>query len=255
MNHKKHKISVITVCYNSEKTITETIKSVLNQDYENFEYIIIDGKSTDNTLNIINRYKDKIDVIISEKDKGIYDAINKGIKIATGDVVGILNSDDSFNGHNVLSKINSSFFLKNEIDIVYSDVIFLDPTSKKIVRYYSSKFFKLKLFRFGFQPAHPTFYAKKYLFDKYGYYDIKYKIAADFDLMLRFLYVHKINYLYRNDVWVKMLTGGASTNGINSVIKINKEILDSCTKNKIYSNYIIIYSKYFVKWLSFFKFK
>jgi glycosyltransferase involved in cell wall biosynthesis len=146
MNHKKHKISVITVCYNSEKTIAETIKSVLIQDYENLEYIIVDGKSTDNTMNIINQNKDKIDVIISEKDNGIYDAINKGIKIATGDVIGILNSDDSFNGHNVLSKINSSFFLENDIDIVYSDVIFLNPISKKIVRYYSSKFFKLKLF-------------------------------------------------------------------------------------------------------------
>ena len=253
MSPNKLKISVVTVCYNSEKTIAETINSVISQDYENFEYIIVDGKSTDNTMKIVNQFKDKIDIIITENDLGIYDAINKGIQIATGDVVGILNSDDSFNGMNVLSKINYAFFLKKDVEIVFSDVIFINPVSKNTVRYYSSEFFRLRLFRFGFQPAHPTFYAKKYLFDKYGYYDIKYKIAADFDLMLRFLYVHKINYLYFKDVWVKMFTGGASTSGLKSIVNINHEIFDSCNKNKIYTNYFIIYSKYLVKWISFFR--
>ena len=253
MGYKNYKISVITVCYNSEKTIENTIHSVIHQDYNNFEYIIIDGKSTDNTLDIVNQYKDKIDIIISEKDLGLYDAINKGIQIASGDIIGIINSDDLFNGHNVLSKINESFNINDENEIVYSDVIFFDVNKKKTVRYYSSKFFKTFLFRFGFQPAHPTFYAKKHLFDKLGNYDIKYRIAADFDLMLRFLYIHKIKYLYIKDVWVKMLIGGVSTSGIKSVIKINREILDSCKKNNIYTNYLIIYSKYLFKWVSFFK--
>jgi glycosyltransferase involved in cell wall biosynthesis len=253
MNFNNYKISVVTVCFNSEKTIAETINSVINQDYTNLEYIIVDGKSTDRTLEIINQYRDKINVIISEKDLGLYDAINKGIKIATGDIVGILNSDDLFNGNNVLSKINNSFNLRDDIEIIFSDVIFFDDVKKKTVRYYSSKYFKPFLFRYGFQPAHPTFYAKKYLFDKIGNYDIKYTIASDFDLMSRFLYIHKIKYLYIKDVWVKMLIGGVSTSGIKSVIKINSEIIDSCKKNRIHTNIILIYSKYLFKWFSFFK--
>ena len=253
MNYNNYKISVVTVCYNSEKTIAHTINSVINQDYNNLEYIIVDGKSTDRTIEIINQYKHKIDIIISEKDLGLYDAINKGIKIASGDIVGIINSDDLFNGNNVITKINHSFNLQDDIEIVYSDVIFFDAFKKKTLRYYSSKFFRPFLFRFGFQPAHPTFYAKKYLFDKYGNYNIKYRIASDFDLMLRFLYVHKIKFIYIKDVWVKMLIGGVSTSGINSVIKINNEILDSCKKNKLNTNFILIYSKYLFKWLSFFK--
>jgi glycosyltransferase involved in cell wall biosynthesis len=255
MSHNKLKISVITVCYNSEKTIAETINSVISQDYENFEYIIVDGKSTDNTMKIINQFKDKIDIIITENDLGIYDAINKGIQIATGDVVGILNSDDSFNGMNVLSKINSTFFLKKDVEIVFSDVIFINPVSKNTARYYSSEFFRTRFFRFGFQPAHPTFYAKKYLFEKLGYYDINYQISGDFDLMLRYLLVHNVEYLYFKDVWVKMYIGGVSTSGIKSILRMNKEILSSCKKNKIYSNYIFIYSKYFIKWLSFLRLK
>ena len=253
MNYNNYKISVVTVCYNSEKTIAHTINSVINQDYNNLEYIIVDGMSTDGTIEIINQYKDKIDVIISEKDLGLYDAINKGIKIASGDIIGIINSDDLFNGNNVITKINHSFNLQDDIEIVYSDVIFFDALKKKTLRYYSSKFFMPFLFRFGFQPAHPTFYAKKYLFDKYGNYNIKYRIASDFDLMLRFLYVHKIKFVYIKDVWVKMLIGGVSTSGIKSVIKINNEILDSCKKNRLYTNFILIYSKYLFKLLSFFK--
>ena len=122
MGYKNYKISVITVCYNSENTIENTIHSVIQQDYNNFEYIIIDGMSTDNTLDIVNQYKDKIEIIISEKDRGLYDAINKGIQIASGDIVGIINSDDTFNGNDVLSKINSIFNMKDEIEIVFSDI-------------------------------------------------------------------------------------------------------------------------------------
>ena len=249
------KISIITVCYNSEKTIAKTIESVISQSYKNIEYIIIDGLSNDKTLDIIEKYKSEIDIVISERDFGIYDAINKGINCATGDVIGILNSDDYFSTSEVLANINNIYNTNPGLDILYSDVIFFDDEKKKVTRYYSSKYFKPFMFRFGFQPAHPTFYVKKYVFERLGNYNKSFEIAADFDLMLRFLYFKQLKVLYIDDVWVIMKKGGASTSGLKSALKLNEEILISCKDNNIYSNLFFIYLKYCFKWVGFVRVK
>lgn len=244
------KISIITVSYNSERFIRHCISSVTEQTYGDIEYIIIDGNSKDGTLDIIKSFKNIR--YVSENDEGIYDALNKGIRMATGDVIGILNSDDFFADVEVLNRVSKEFIKDPFLDAVYSDVLFVESTDiSKTLRYYSSKFFKPVLFRYGFQPAHPTFYAKRALFEKYGYYRTDLKIAGDFDLMLRFMVINRITYKYVNDLWVKMRVGGISTSGLKSMINLNREILKSCRDNDIYSNCIMVYSKYLVKWWGF----
>lgn len=178
------KISLITVTYNSGKTLSDTIQSVLSQSYTNIEYIIIDGLSQDNTIDVIKKYELDFEgrmMWISEKDRGLYDAMNKGIKMATGDVVGILNSDDFYTSDDVLERVASE--LQNpDIDAVYGDVHFVkDSDLHKCVRYYSSKIFQRSLMRLGFMPAHPSFYLRREYFEEFGLYQTDYKIAADFE--------------------------------------------------------------------------
>jgi glycosyltransferase involved in cell wall biosynthesis len=240
-------ISVITVSHNSAATISETIDSVLGQSYLNIEYIVIDGASTDGTIEIISSYGLKISKFLSEPDKGIYDAINKGIAISTGDIVGIVNSDDVFYDRNVIKKVAESFN-ENDIDAVYGDAIFVSPENKtRIVRYYSSKTFRPGRFRFGFMPAHPSFYIKREYFEKLGYYQTDYKIAADFELLLRFIYVNKIRYKYIEMPFVLMRTGGASNKSFKSNLTLNREILRACRENGLRTGYFFIYLKYFFK--------
>ncbi len=240
------KISIITVCYNSEKTIRQTIESVVSQSYDDIEHIIIDGGSSDDTLSIISEYTGSVK-FISEMDKGIYDAINKGIRLASGEIIGILNSDDFFSDSYVVNRIVKEF-KDNSLEAVFADVSFFsDNQGSQIVRYYSSKLFRPWMFRFGFQPAHPTFYCKKELFDIHGYYDLRFKIAGDFELLTRFLEVNKVKYKYVNDIWVKMKLGGISTKGLGSNLLLNREILIALKLNSIKSNIILIYSKYFIK--------
>ena len=245
------KISIITVCYNSEKYIQSTIESVLNQTYENIEYIVIDGCSNDGTVTIIKEYESKFNgrmKWISEPDKGIYDAMNKGIKMATGDVVGILNSDDFYIENTVIEQVADTFTQNKETQIVFGDVLFVKPDNlDKTVRYYRSKNFTPKRFRFGFMPAHPTFFTYKTHFDKIGYYKIKYTIAADFELLLRFMLLNKLKYNYIPLVFMKMRTGGISTKSYKSKIILNKEIARACKENGIKTNMFYIYSKYFIK--------
>jgi glycosyltransferase involved in cell wall biosynthesis len=240
-------VSIITVSYNSANTISDTIRSVLDQTYPDIEYIIVDGSSTDGTMDIINSYGNRISKIISEPDNGIYDAINKGIRSSTGTIVGILNSDDFFYDNNVIDKVVRSF-QENEIDAVYGDVQFVDQNNtSKNVRYYSSKYFNVRKFRFGFMPAHPSFYAKRELFEKFGYYRTDFKIAADFELLLRFLALQRIRCLYLDMAFAKMRTGGVSNKSIRSRFMLNKEIALACRENGIYTNYLFIYLKYFLK--------
>lgn len=240
------KISIITVCFNSEKTISSTINSVLNQRYKNIEYIIVDGNSTDKTLEIINKYKHKVDFIISEPDFGIYDAINKGILISTGEIIGILNSDDVFSSPNIVSAVFEQFRLNQNIDAIIGNVSFIN-SNNKIVRKISSKNWKPFYFKWGIMPPHPSFYCKKIYFEKIGMYCLKFDIASDFDLMLRFLYINNIKYQHLNINMVNMRMGGKSTQGIKSLIKINIEILKSLKLNGISTNYFVLYLKYFVK--------
>lgn len=246
------KISVITVTFNSENFLDDCIQSIAKQTYKNIEHIIVDGNSNDNTLNIIKKKSNL--KWISEPDNGIYDAINKGIGLATGDIIGILNSDDFFNDNNVISRIVDSFNKDREIQAVYADVKFVNrENTNKILRHYSSKFFKSWMFKFGFQPAHPTFYAKKELFDSYGKYRTDLRIAGDFELLLRFILKNQIKYKYINDVWVKMRVGGASTSGLSSVLKLNSEIIKAHCFNNLYTNKFLVYSKYLFKWWGFIK--
>lgn len=245
------KISIITVVYNNE-CIATAIESVIRQDYPWIEYIVVDGGSTDHTLDIIAAYRNKIQKVVSEPDLGIYDAINKGIKLATGDVLGLLHSDDFLADEGVISRIAKLFQEHPNTDAAYADVIFTDRQDlNKVTRYYSSKHFKPWMFKFGFQPAHPTFYAKRALFAQYGLYSTCYKIAGDFELLMRFLYIHKVKTLYVRDVWVKMRMGGVSTAGFKSLFKLNGEILQACKCNEVYSNTLMVYSKYMVKWWGF----
>jgi len=243
------KISIITVTYNSEKFLEECIISVLNQNYDNIEYIIIDGGSNDNTLDIIEKYREHIHYFISQSDDGIYDAVNKGIKISTGDIVGLLNSDDTFTNVNVLSNIVKNFKIYNS-EILFGNISFIN-NNNKIIRYYNSKYFYPFLFRFGFQPAHPTFYTYRKNFINYGYYNSRYKIAGDFDLMLRFLYINKLSYIFVDENFVTMRLGGASNKNFCNKFKLNNEILRSLKSHNIYTNYFFIYTKYMIKWIGY----
>jgi glycosyltransferase involved in cell wall biosynthesis len=246
------KISLITVCYNAEKTIEKTIQSVLEQDYADIEYILIDGASNDGTMAIVNKYAQNISVIKSEKDQGMYDGINKGISLATGDVVGILNADDVFSENDILSIIAKVFNTNSEIDAVIGDIAFVKETGKQ-TRYYSSAKWNPKKFVWGFMPAHPTFYCKKEIFIELGAYRTDFEIAADYELLIRFLKVNAIKYLYIPLLMVKMNIGGKSTSGFKSTKKINQEILKACKLNGLYTNFMMLYSKYFFKVFEFYK--
>ena len=200
------KVSIITVTYNSALTLSDTLLSVRNQDYGNIEHVLVDGGSKDNTVEIIKSFP-HVTNWVSEKDKGLYDAINKGIEMATGDVVGILNSDDFFPDKSIVSKIVETFKSK-DIDAVYGDIAFIRPDNlQKVIRHYSSKKFHPGKFSFGFMPAHPSFYAKKECYNNLGLYKYDYKIAADYELLIRFLYKNKIansNKLFQSQLYLSI---------------------------------------------------
>lgn len=235
------KVSIITVCYNSEKTIEDTLKSVAEQVYENIEYLVIDGNSTDKTNDIIKKYSSIVDTHIIESDKGLYDAMNKGLKLATGELVGILNSDDVFYNkltiENIVNALGSS-------DGVYADVGFYDDKLTTKTRHYSSKRFKKSKFSRGFMPAHPSFYLKKELIEKIGLYSLQYKIASDFDFLVRAFAIPNCHYVYLEQEVVKMREGGISTSGLSANILLNSEIINCCKKHGLHCSWLSILSKY-----------
>ena len=235
------KVSIITCTYNSAATIADTIKSVNAQTYPNIEHIIVDGLSKDNTLEIVKQYARERQIIKSEKDNGIYDAFNKGIRMATGDIIGVLNSDDFFTSNNIIEQVVNAFDKEN-IDAVYGDIHFVNSDNlNKCVRYYSSKSFRPCMMRMGFMFAHPSFYVKREYYENLGLYKTDYKIAADFELLLRFVVKAKIKCKYLPLDFVTMRTGGASTEGIKSKNIINKECLRACKENNYYSNIILMW--------------
>jgi glycosyltransferase involved in cell wall biosynthesis len=247
INNSNLTVSLITASFNSEKYLTDAINSVASQSYNNIEYIIVDGASVDRTLDIINSNKNIITKFISEPDMGFYDAINKGIKMASGEIIGILNSDDFFYDEHVVEKVVDAF-KENNVDALFGDVTFVKANEpSRVVRYYSSKRFYPGKFKFGYMPAHPSFYAKRELFEKFGYYMTDYKIAADYELLIRFLYIYKVSYRYIEMPFVIMRTGGASNKTIYSNYLLNKEIKRACSSNGIKTNYFFIYSKYLIK--------
>ena len=241
------KISLITVAYNSSATIRDTIESVLGQDYREVEYIIIDGASKDDTLDIIKSFGPRISNWISEPDHGIYDAMNKGVRIATGDVIGMINSDDFYYDETILSQVARAFE-DESIDAVFGNLIFVDPKDlKKKVRSYSSKDWHPGKFARGFMPAHPTFFVRRKYYEQFGLFKTDYKIASDYEMLIRLLYVHKLKYRYLPLTMVVMRKGGVSSNGIKSNIILNNEIKRACNENGIRTNLPLIYLKYFTK--------
>lgn len=243
-------ISIITATFNSAKTLKDTIQSVLRQTNKDFEYLIIDGGSTDETIDIVKSYESEFSgrlKWVSEKDQGIYDAMNKGIKMASGDVVGILNSDDYFTSDDILQTVDNAF-KSHEIDAIYGDIHFIrDGNSQKCVRYYSSRMFRPFWLRFGFMPAHPSFYCKREIFDKAGLYSLDYKIGADYEMMVRLFKRHKIKSLYVNKNFVTMRTGGASNNNVRSRLTLIEEDVKACRVNGIYTNRFFIMLKFLYK--------
>lgn len=217
------KVSVITVTYNSAETVEDTLKSVINQDYKNIEYIIIDGLSTDHTLEIVNKYKDHIAKLISEKDNGIYDAISKGIKHATGDIVVALNSDDMYAASNVISQV-VELFKSSHADAVYGDLNYVDRfDTSKIIRKWKSGNYKKGHFLKGWMPPHPTFFVRNYCYQKYGSFNLSLKSAADYELMLRFIHKHQIKVAYLPHLIVNMRAGGQSNVSFKNRFKANRE--------------------------------
>ena len=243
-------ITIITATYNSGKTLRDTLESVLRQGYQDYEYLIIDGASKDDTVLIIKEYEPKFEGrlrYISEPDNGLYDAMNKGIKMATGDVIGILNSDDFYTSDDALQTIADAF-KANDIDATYGDIHFVnDGDLTKCVRYYSSAVFRRPLMRFGLMPAHPSFYCKRDIYLKYGSFDTSYRVAADFENLLRLIFIHRIKTLYINKDFVTMRTGGASTAGLGSRTQIMHDHLRAMKQNGVYSNAFLLSLRYVYK--------
>tara|TARA_B110000503_G_C7136719_1_gene409140 strand:- start:173 stop:928 length:756 start_codon:yes stop_codon:yes gene_type:complete len=236
------KISIITVVWNNVKTIKDTIDSVLSQTYKNIEYIVIDGGSTDGTLSLLESRRDQLSALVSEPDEGIYDAMNKGIKLAKGDVIGFLNSDDFYLNDKVISKVASEFERDIFLDASYANLIYVDQTNtSKIIRYFKTGEFKQGLFLKGWCPAHPTFFVRRSVYERNGNFDLNYHFASDVELMMRFLEIHKIKSLYIPEVMVKMRMGGVSNRNLKNIWLANKEIINSFHKNGLQVNSIIFF--------------
>ncbi len=243
------KISIITAAYNSEKYIKHTLESVRDQTYADIEHVLVDGGSTDETNAIIKSYP-LVKNYISEPDQGIYDALNKGINRATGDIIGFVHSDDYLHDTSILRCVAE--YLENNPNVtgIYADIVFVD-NSKKVLRHYSSRSWRFSKFQYGKMPAHPSFFARKEVYESY-LFDTQYKIAADFDHMLRAFKDPEFLFHYLPIITTSMRMGGASTDGLKSNLRINKEILQICKANGLPTNYLKIYSKYPSRLLEFF---
>ena len=243
------KITIITAVYNRKHVIERAIRSIQSQDYPHIQLIVVDGQSTDGTLDILSNILRDNDILISEADCGIYDALNKGIKLATGDIVGVLHSDDFYKNNSVLSKI-AGFFNSSATDLVYGDVEFFSENKPSVsVRKYVSGVFSLRRLAWGWMPAHPAIFLRRQLFSLVGPYKLDYKIAADYEFLCRLLTYKKIISLYIPEVLVRMAVGGLSTSGIKSTIILNREVFRACIENGISTSYFKILSKYPIKFM------
>jgi len=228
------KISIITVVYNNERTIEEAMKSVLEQTYKNIEYVIIDGKSKDNTVNIINGFKDKLGYFISEKDSGLYHAMNKGILASKGEIIGILNSDDLYQDLDVISDVMKQFNNDPELDILYGDLIYVKPDNiNRVVRNWISKKYYDRFFENANVPPHPTLFVRRKVYQQEGLFNLQFRLAADYEFMLRIFKKHNFKCKYYNRLIVKMRLGGATNASFTNIIKQNKEILKAWKLNNL----------------------
>ncbi|HUN53804.1 MAG TPA: glycosyltransferase family 2 protein [Smithella sp.] len=227
------KITIVTVCRNSATTIKDALESVAAQSHKNVEHIVIDGGSTDGTLAAIHEWKKHPIRVVSEPDRGIYDAMNKGIGLATGDIIGILNSDDMYYDSHVLKSV-AMVMADASVDACYADLIYVDKNNlKKIIRYWKSCVFKKGLFSRGWMPPHPTFFVRRTIYEKYGLFDLNYTLAADVELLARFLERFRIQAVYIPKIFVKMRLGGVSNKSVHNIIKQNIAIYKACKKNSI----------------------
>lgn len=248
----KPKVSIITAVYNSVATVKGTILSVASQDYPCVEHIIIDGASTDGTLAIIRQCAGKNVMVRSEPDQGMYDAMNKGLSLASGDIVGFLNADDTYADTHVLTEIVDTI-AENNVEAVYGDLVYVDrQNTGRIVRYWKSRTFQDGLFEKGWMPAHPTFYTKRWVYEKYGGYDNAYRRQSDFELTLRFLAVHRIKSAYIPKVLVYMRSGGASR-GLLHIIEGNIEAYRACRQHGLKVTPLFIAKKIFSRVPQFFQ--
>lgn len=245
------KISIITTSYNSAATLRDTMDSVLRQGYTDYEYIVVDGASKDGTIDIIREYEPRFEGRmrwVSEPDCGIYDAMNKGIAMATGDVVGLLNSDDFFTSDDILATIARELTSPDAPDAIYGDVHYVDEKDiTRIVRYYSSRDFTRKHMRMGYMPAHPSFYVRRECYEEYGAFDTSYRVAADFENLLRLIYVNEINTRYIAKDFVTMRMGGASSSGLKSYKRIIQDHFRAYRSNGVQPNYILYFWRYVKK--------
>jgi len=245
------KISLITVLLNAEAFLKECIESVINQKYKHIEYIIIDGGSTDRSLSIINHYKVHIDYFISEKDKGLYDAINKGIAVSTGDVVGILNADDVLANDHVVEKIAAAFGQNATIEGIYGNLNYVHPAKLNVIRKWKSLPANNENIKSGWMPAHPTLYLKKNLFEKYGNYALDMGTSADYDLILRFFHTYRIKAMYLPFLMVNMRTGGVSNQSIKNIFLACINDYKALKRNKIPSSSFVLINKKLSKFTQF----
>lgn len=228
MRAKQPKISVITVVRNAAGTIEETVRSVLAQKYPDIEHIVVDGVSTDDTMKVLNRYRGKIAKIVSEADRGIYDAMNKGIALATGDIIGCLNADDIYEHPQVLDRIAAAFD-DERVEACYGDLIYVDPDDMRTVRrYWRSCDYRQGLCDKGWMPAHPTFYVRRRVYERLGGFDLRYPRQADFELTMRFLEIGRVRSVYLPEILVRMRAGGRSNSSIGWVLKGNLESYRAC---------------------------
>lgn len=240
------KVSIITVVYNNVDTIKEAIESVINQTYHDIEYILIDGKSNDGTLEIIESYGDKISKVVSEEDSGIYDAMNKGLSLSSGDIIGFINADDKIDNNEIIKNVVNHFI--DDVDIVYGDLIFVDRLdSTKICRHWKAGKFKKIKYKFGWMTPHPSTYIKKEIYEKYGSFDLRFKIAADYELMLRFMYKNNLRVKYLPEVIVRMRDGGISNNSLFNIFTANYEVFKSWKVNNLSVSPLIILIKPLLK--------
>jgi len=237
------KISLITVVYNGEAFLVKCFKSVMEQTYPNVEYIVIDGGSTDKTPGIISQHKAHIDYFVSEKDNGLYDAINKGIQQATGDIIGILNADDMFASNDVLASVVKTFMANPTVDGLYGDLDYIHPITNKVIRKWRSKQTTVTDLKRGWMPAHPTLYLRKGLFEKYGMYSLDLGTAADYELILRYFYTHEIKTVYLPLLMVKMRIGGLSNQSLKSRYHAFINDYKALKRNKVPNPFFVLLKK------------
>ena len=238
------RVSIVTVCYNRVATIRDAIDSVVGQSHANVEYIVIDGGSTDGTMNIVSEYEDRIATIVSEPDHGIYDAMNKGVRAATGDIVGILNSDDFYASPDVIANVVDAFRSDDDASMVFGDVVFVSPEDLTSVRrYYSSRHFKPWKLRYGYMPPHPATFVRRDLYTRYGGFNTDYRIAGDYEMFVRWLIRNEVRFRRIDEVLVRMRLGGISTAGLRSSIILNREIVRACVDNGFYTNFLCMLPK------------